>query len=291
MKTQNVQPNYRKWAERISLALVPLLIVVTAGGLWLPDFYRGNLWASSQWRGNDLITLIVGVPLTVGALWLAQRGSLRARLVWLGMLLYALYGYAFYLFGTAFNEFFLLYAAIFALAALGLIFGLATLDAAAVARRFSPATPVRAITIYMLVWAVFLGGLWSVEAVRFIFTDTLPAVIPISGIHTSVVYAIDLTFMVPGLILGGWWLWQRNPWGYVLALLYNVKGAVYALALVMMGVFGERAGVPDATALLPLWAVFTLASTVACVVLLRNMQTRPADAIARMAQPHLETGG
>ncbi len=31
-------------------------------------------------------------------------------------------------------------------------------------------------------------------------------------------------------LLGGAWLWQERPWGYVLAVLWTVKGAVYMLA-------------------------------------------------------------
>lgn len=64
----------------------------------------------------------------VAALVLARRGSGRAQLVWLGMLAYTLYNYAFYLFGAAFNSLFLVYAALFTLSVFALLFGLVALD-------------------------------------------------------------------------------------------------------------------------------------------------------------------
>jgi hypothetical protein len=48
-------------------------------------------------------------------------GSTRGMLIWLGLLAYALYNYAFYLFGAAFNALFLVYVAAFATPALALV--------------------------------------------------------------------------------------------------------------------------------------------------------------------------
>ena len=97
-------------APILSVIITILVIVASAGGLFIDDLYRDNAFAKSAWQGTDLATLVVGVPTLTVALIFAQRGSFRAQLVWLGMLDYALYNYAYYLFGTAFNGFFLIYA-------------------------------------------------------------------------------------------------------------------------------------------------------------------------------------
>jgi hypothetical protein len=132
----------------------------------------------------------------------------------------------------------------------------------------------------MLFWAIFLGGLWIAQSVAFIVTGQLPQSIIDSGGQTNVVFAIDLAIMIPALILGAVWLWQRQPWGYVVAVIMNIKGATYASALIMMSIFSLRDNIPGAADLLPLWIFFTLASLIATVVLLKNMNLQGSTASA-----------
>src|SRR5689334_20342185 len=89
----------------LASAIAVLAAVASAGGLLIHRLYRDNTWVTAAWHGNDLVTLAAAVPLLIGGLVFARRGSQRAVLVWLGMLAYILYGYAFYLFGAAFNRF------------------------------------------------------------------------------------------------------------------------------------------------------------------------------------------
>ena len=64
-------------------------------------------------RGGVLVSLLVAAPILIAALVLAVRGSIRAQPVLIGMLAYTLYDYAYYTFGAAFNDVFLLHIALF----------------------------------------------------------------------------------------------------------------------------------------------------------------------------------
>jgi hypothetical protein len=264
---------------RLSWIIAALSAAASATGLFTA-LYRDNLWVSSQLRGNDVVTLFVALPMLLAGMLFARRGSLRGLLVWLGGLWYTFYNYMFYLFGASFNEFFLIYTALFALSTLALIFTLIKIDARQIALLFNARTPVRWVSGYMLFWAIFLGGLWIVQSVAFIVTGQLPQSIIDSGGQTNVVFAIDLAIMIPALILGAVWLWKRQPWGYVVAVIMNIKGATYASALIMMSIFSLRDNIPGATDLLPLWIFFTLASLIATVVLLKNMNLQGSTASA-----------
>ena len=55
-------------AYLLSFIIIILAIVASAGGLLLQDLYRDNLWVTSQWQGNDFVTLVVAVPVLVGFL-------------------------------------------------------------------------------------------------------------------------------------------------------------------------------------------------------------------------------
>ncbi|HUS17503.1 MAG TPA: hypothetical protein VM536_21110, partial [Chloroflexia bacterium] len=53
--------------------------------------------------GQDVLNLVVGLPLLLGAMWLARRGVLRGLLLWPGALFYVLYDYGYYVLGAPFN--------------------------------------------------------------------------------------------------------------------------------------------------------------------------------------------
>jgi hypothetical protein len=271
MEKSKIMKTQFKSSYILSIIAALLATAASAAGLFTA-LYRDNTWVSSQLRGNDVVTLILGVPLLLVGMYFARRGSQRGLMVWLGGLWYIFYNYMFYLFGAAFNEFFLVYTAIFALSTLALIFTLIKVDARRIAGMFVDRTPVRLISGYMLFWAVFLGGLWIAQSVAFIFTGQLPQSVIDAGGQTNVVFAIDLSIMIPALILGAVWLWKRQPWGFIIAVIMNIKGATYAFALVMMGIFAQQARVPGAMDLVPLWIFFTAASLAAAAALLINMK-------------------
>jgi len=119
-------------ARRMATLLTAFMLVQSVLGLVWSDQYRDVDWIRATWYGNDWITLVAAVPL----LWFgrppAARGSVRGLLLVLGLAGYAVYNYAFYLFGAALNIFFPVYVVTFLLgiATLGLL--LSHLDVTAV---------------------------------------------------------------------------------------------------------------------------------------------------------------
>lgn len=251
----------------LSALIAALMAVASLGGLLIENLYRDNAFVASLWRGNDLVTLVVAVPLLIWAIIYAHRGSMRARLVWLGMLAYALYNYAFYLFAAAFNQFFLFYLALFTLSIYALIFALTKTNAEEIKRRFSDRTPVKLIGGYMLFIAAGLSFLWIGSSLRFVATGVVPADIVMTGHPTGIVYALDLSLLVPVLIIGGVWIWRREAWGFVLAAMSLIKGATYTLVLTFNSLLAANYSET------PIWLSITAASIAAIGLLLGNMKS------------------
>ncbi len=63
--------------------------------------------AAAQEQAQDLVTLLVGLPLLVVSARLAMRGSLRGQVLLAGTLGYFLYTYTWIAFGSAYNPLFL----------------------------------------------------------------------------------------------------------------------------------------------------------------------------------------
>jgi hypothetical protein len=222
----------------------------------MEDLYQDNSYVNTVWKGNDLITLVVAVPLLLSAVILTRRGYNWAELVWFGMLAYMLYNYAFYLFGAAYNKMFLVYTGLFALSIFGLVFGIPKINADELAGQFRKKLPVRWISAWLVFIAAGLTIVYLLQAFDYLRTGQVPEIIERTGHVTNVIPALDLSLMIPWYTLAAVWLWQKKPWGYVLAAITSVKGATYLIALFTATVFATKGGFPGAAAELPLWGTF-----------------------------------
>lgn len=242
------------WSRRLSVVVALLTGLASAAGLLAPGVYRDNALIVAAFRGNDLVTLALATPLLLAALALTSSRPVHAFLLRLGMLVYMLYNYVFYLYGAAFNVLFLVYVALVVLSLVALVAGLLEVDAAAVASRFRPGVPRRAVATFMGLFAMLLGGMWVALALGFVFTGEVPVAVTQTGHPTGVVFATDLTLLVPGLVLGAALLWGGRAWGYVVAPVMMLKASTYGIAMIAMSAFAGLGADP----LLPLWAGLTL---------------------------------
>jgi hypothetical protein len=259
-------------AYLLSAIVAVVLAIVSAGGVFIEGLYNDNALISQAYRGQDMVTLLVAVPLLVVGLLLERRGSARGRIVWLAMLAYTLYGYLFYMLGAAFNPFFLLYVAAFALSLYALVLSVPRIDVAELTAGFSDGAARWVAIVYMLVSGVGLGVLWTGMSVGYLFTGDVPAPIVASGHPTGVVFALDLSLIVPAMIMGAVLLLRRRPWGWLLAGVMSVKGSVYTLGLAVATIVVERTGVGSG-AELPIWAGLTVLGALSAVLLLANLRS------------------
>jgi hypothetical protein len=52
----------------LSILIAVFATIASAGGLLLPGLYRDNMFVTSAWMGNDVITLFLAVPILVMAM-------------------------------------------------------------------------------------------------------------------------------------------------------------------------------------------------------------------------------
>ena len=256
-------------ARLLTVALLLMMLMQAALGLLVPAQYRDVDWIRASWFGNDWVTLLVAVPLLFLGLVGTVRGRARGLLVWLGMIGYALYNYAFYLFGAALNAFFPIYVLAFVLAVIVLILALSHLDAHQVAATFRQTVPVRAIGGSLIFIGIGLAFVWIVMWAAYVFTGR-PT--PVGPDAFRLVAALDLSLMVPALIVGGVLLWQRTPWGYLIAAIASIQGALYLFVLSTNSLVAIHRGLVDAPGELPLWGALTLLTTIVAISLLANIR-------------------
>jgi hypothetical protein len=272
-----------KLTSILSSIIIILTVIAAGSGLFFPDVYRdnaiNNAFNKAGLYGNDLVTFIIAVPLLMGALIFAGRGSLRARLIWLGMIYYILYNYTFYLFGVDINWFFPLYGALFILPIVVLVFALSNTDINGLSQNFRPAKSIRWVSGYMFFFTALLLIVWTAEWVSFVATGSLDAE---KGNFIRTVAGMDMLLLASGMLLGAVWLWKRQPWGYVVATILNVNFTIYALVLAVGSYTQATAGVEGAAASVPLWIFLGMACLASSLILLGNLQ--PAKQVKAVHQ-------
>ena len=88
-----------------------LVLLASASGIFLTNTYARETtsWAV-QGIGQDIVNLVAVVVLFIAA-YFVNKGSVKAFLVWSGVLLYLIYAYVIYAFDIHFNSLFLVYVA------------------------------------------------------------------------------------------------------------------------------------------------------------------------------------
>jgi len=255
-------------ARRLTAALLAVMSIQAALGLSFRTAYRDVDWVKATWVGNDSVTLAVAVPLMFSGLVLAGRGSIRGLLLWLGLTGYAVYNYAFYLFGAALNAFFLIYVAAFVLAVTVLILALSRMDVKQVADRVLPTAPVRLVGGAL----VFVGGgltaVWIAMWAAYVFAGR-PT--PVEPEAFKLVAALDLALLVPTLTAGGVLMWKQAPWGFVISAVGSIQGALYLFVLSLNSVIVVQRGLATAPGELPIWAPLTIFTAIMALLMLRNI--------------------
>lgn len=260
------RPAARTAAYVLSGAIAALMIAASLAGLLVDGLYHEGAWAREAFRGGDVITLTVAAPLLIISLIMSIRGSHRAEPVWIGMIVYAFYNYAYATFGAAFNDVFLLHIALFSMSVFALACAIPTLDVAAIGQTFRDAIGARTIGVFLVIVGAGQGGLWIFLVVRNAITGEVLHDIPVWGQH--LVFALDLALLVPSLVLAGVLLVRRRPFGFLLGTAMAVFGAVYQLNLMVASVFQDRADVAGVQAFAPESLLLTATFVAASVLLL-----------------------
>jgi hypothetical protein len=242
-------------------------VMINGHGLYFTD----TVSSAAQMQGNDLVTLIVSLPLLVVSTVLAFRGSLRGRLVLTGTLGFFLYTYMSMSMLTAFNALFLVYVALFSLSLYAFILTMLSFDLVDLPNHFSPRLPRGWIAGLMFLVSSFLSLAWIERVSAPFFRNQTPA---LENTTTFVIQAMDLGLIMPLAVLSGILLLRRSPWGYLLASVTLLKGVTLGLGVSAMGVNMARVGAPESLAIVVPFLVITLLNLVMTVLLLQSIDVR-----------------
>lgn len=228
-----------------SVILAVLTAYASLSGIMLDDTYSREAegWAA-EGVGQDYGNLAAVTALLICSFYMA-KGSARAFLVLTGTLLYLVYAYTLYAFFIHFNSLFLVYVAILGLSFYSLFSACVYAARAQIAERLHGGENKNAGLFLVLVGILF-ALLWLSDVVAAILSGTAPKNVAAYGFTVNPVHVIDLSVILPGMIITGILLRRKNALGLFFAVPFLWFSALMGLSIVFAMIVSAHRGLPSA---------------------------------------------
>jgi hypothetical protein len=244
-----------------------------------------SLRNGAGFKGVDVFTIVVGIPLLLLFTRLYRRGSLHGGVLLTGTLAYFLYNATHLTFSYAYNTLFLVYLAQFSASLFATVLAFASIDAQTLPAHFSEKLPRRGIAAFLFAVGLSLIIVW-------IGLSILPALLQgrapeLSGSTTLVTHVVDVGIIAPLAFLAGVLLLRRAALGYLLAATLLVLSSVLGAGVMALSAAQTLAGVlttAETIVFVAPFAILTAAGIWLTVLLFRNF-SEPAPLRAAMLQP------
>lgn len=266
----------RTWI-RLSWLASALMALASAAGLFVPAVYarESASWAA-QGSGQDLVSLFVAAPALAISAWYVSQRSVRALMVWLGVLIYVVYSYLMYAFFVHFGPIFPLYVATLGLSSYALAGAAASIDLQELRELWPPNFRLRSVSVFLIFIAVAFGLMWLAAIVRALASGSAPEGVAEIGLPVNPVHVLDLALLLPLALVAGVAHWRRRAFGLLFATPLLVFFILIDCAIIAMTFFMRARGVAASLAIVPPMAVGIVISVVLSIAMLRVTRSTTA---------------
>ena len=227
-----------------------------------------------QALAQDIVNLAVAAPALLVLTALALRGSLRAYLLWLGVLTFTVYNYVIYTFSIPFGPLFLPWVGVLGLCLFSLIGGVVTVDPDRVEESFTSRRAVKVVAWSLIVVAVLFCLLWLSEDVPALLAGGVPQSVRDMALPTNPVHILDLAFFLPAVVITGIGLLRRKPFAYTVAPAFLVFLVLTGLPILVTPVVQTARGEIAAWGVLVPIGTLTVVIVGLLVWLMTSIRTR-----------------
>jgi hypothetical protein len=261
-----------KTALWLSVLVAFLVLIASSAGLFLKSLYaRETMSWTVQAYGQDIANIVAAAALFI-AVYFVSKGSVKAFLVWIGVVIALIYPYIIYAFAIHFNSLFLVYVAIVGLSFYTLVGSLMHLHLDNLQPSFAATTKARPVSVFLLLVAVLFALLWLSEDIPALLIGKIPQTVMESGLLTSPVHVLDLGLYLPAMIITAILLWRRKLLGYILAIPLLVFNILTGIGIVAAQFAASSKGLAASLGVELFIAAIVVVSLVLCVLFLREVK-------------------
>lgn len=236
-------------------------------------YKNDSVAVAAQGRAQDLVTLVLAVPLLIISLALANKNSFRGKVILTGTIGYFLYTFISYVFLWNYNALFLIYVLLMAASLYAFILALLSFDIKNVPAHFSSKLPTAVLGGYQLFIALMLSLLWLGKIVPTIGDGSVPG--GLEHYTTLVIQGMDLGLVVPAAALSGIMIIKRKPIGYLLTSVIVLKAITMLTSLSAMIINQALNGVTMPLMEVILFPALNVLTIIILIILMLNIKKVP----------------
>ncbi len=258
----------------LSLFLALLVIVVSSFGLFYRNIYsKETLNWVTQAFGQDLADLFIVTPLLIITSIISSRGNRAALMLWAGSLLYLAYTFAIYCFDLHFNSMFVFYCWIMGLSFYLFLYFLFISLKEPKEEWGIKKIPVKSAGIFILVCGILFYILWLSGIIPAILKNTVPPETIEIGMPTNPVHVLDLSIILPGLILTSILLLKKKKIGIMITPVVLTFFVLMDITIGMLNFFLKMEGMAEDYSVSVIMSVLAVLSLVFLMRFVRNVKS------------------
>ncbi|WP_202709944.1 hypothetical protein [Sporosalibacterium faouarense] len=235
-------------------------------------YKNDSVSVAAQGKAQDIITIIVGIPLLFISLYMYRKNSLKGKLLLTGTLGYFLYTYISYVFLWMYNPLFLVYVILMSTSFFAFTLSMISFDFKNISTYFSEKLPVKFIGGVQIFLAIMLIFMWLGRIVPSVIDKTTPP--GLEHYTTLVIQGMDLGFIVPIAFISGVLIIKRKIFGYLLSSVIIMKGFTMGAAITAMIVGQYLAGVEMSIVEVIIFPIISLVIAYSLVLILKNIDEK-----------------
>ena len=202
----------------LSLIIAFLLAFTSIVGIFFGSMVYPTEELLNNFISNDIVNLIIGLPIILASIFLTIRSKLVGLLFWPGALLFIVYNYLIYVLAIPLNWIFLVYLTLIVSSLYTIILLANRMDGTKIQQQLTGIVNERISGIILAA----MGLLFMLQAGGAMI-DALINQIQVTGIDFAV-HIADFSIS-PVIVIGGLLLWRRKEFGYAsgLGLLFQAS--------------------------------------------------------------------
>lgn len=194
-----------------------------------------------QGIAQDYVTLFMGVPILLLALFFTRKGSLRGRFVLAGTLGYFWLTYLFYTAMAMYNKMFTAYVFLLGASFFALLMVLFSFELSRIRQSFAAEKLFRAAALFLIINAAMVASLWlNIILPPLIEGSVYPQAL--QHYTTLIVQGFDLGLFLPMAFISAALVLMKSDYGYLFTPVYLVFLSLVMTALTAKIIFMSRAG-------------------------------------------------
>ncbi len=268
IQTPSQRKNWMRTYTTLASILIGFLLVTAGTGLFGVNTYDNFAPAKyvQESRAQDLITLILGIPLLVVAVSGVRKERIWGIPLWTGVLAYELYVYSIYAFGEVYNAFFLGYVAVASLSMYSIIGLLTGIDAKWFQESVGEKMPRRWIGGFFILITLIFAMIWLGQVMNTIETGIVD-----SG---HLIFVFDLVIVLPAFTIAALKLFRTQAFGDLLSGMLLIKFDSLCIAIALGQLFRSLNNIEVETGLLSVFIPLGLIGLIFTGFYFKNLNTK-----------------